>query len=63
MIVSTGSDFYELATTIGPPPKVVWLQRWTHATRDAEETLRREAIRIMEFVAGPQLGVLVPDRH
>ena len=27
VIVSTDSDFYELATTIGPPPKVVWL-RW-----------------------------------
>jgi len=28
VIVSTDSDFYELATTIGPPPKVVWLRRW-----------------------------------
>jgi predicted nuclease of predicted toxin-antitoxin system len=27
VIVSTDSDFYELATTIGPPPKVVWLRR------------------------------------
>jgi predicted nuclease of predicted toxin-antitoxin system len=25
VIVSTDSDFYELATTIGPPPKVIWL--------------------------------------
>ena len=36
VIVSTNSDFYELATAIGPPPKVVWLRRWTHPTRDAE---------------------------
>jgi predicted nuclease of predicted toxin-antitoxin system len=43
VIVSTDSDFYELATTIGPPPKVVWLRRWTHPTRDAEEVLRRGA--------------------
>lgn len=62
VIVSTDSDFYELATTIGPPPKVVWLRRWTHPTKDAERVLRREAIRITEFAADPELGVLVLDR-
>lgn len=62
VIVSTDSDFYELATTIGPPPKVVWLRRWTHPTRDAERVLRREAIRITEFLADLELGVLVLDR-
>ena len=62
VIVSTDSDFYELATTIGPPPKVVWLRRWTHPTRDAERLLRREATRITEFAADPELGVLVLDR-
>ena len=56
VIVTTDSDFYELATTIGPPPKVVWLRRWTHPTRDAERILRREAIRITEFAADPELG-------
>jgi predicted nuclease of predicted toxin-antitoxin system len=62
VIVSTDSDFYELATTIGPPPRVVWLRRWTHPTRDAERVLRREAIRITEFAADPELGVLMLDR-
>ena len=62
MIVSTDSDFYELATTIGPPPKVVWLRRWAHPTRDAEWVLRRAAIRITEFFADPELGVLILDR-
>ena len=62
VIVSTDSDFYELATTIGPPPKVIWLRRWTHPTRDAEGILRREAIRITEFSADAELGVLVLDR-
>ena len=46
VIVSTGSDFYELATTTGPPTKVVWSRRWTHPTRGAERVWRREAIRI-----------------
>jgi predicted nuclease of predicted toxin-antitoxin system len=34
VIVSTDADFYELATTLGPPPKVVWLRHWTHPTRE-----------------------------
>jgi len=62
VIVSTDSDFYEFATTIGPPPKVVWLRRWTHPTRDAERVLRREAIRITDFAADPELSILVLDR-
>lgn len=63
VIVSADSDFYELATTVGPPPKVVWLRSWTHPTRDAEQLLRREAVRITEFASDPQLGVLVLDRN
>jgi predicted nuclease of predicted toxin-antitoxin system len=62
MIVTADSDFYELATTLGPPPKVIWLRRWTHPTRDAEQLLRREAVRIADFAADPELGVLVLDR-
>jgi len=62
VIVSTDLDFYELATSTGPPPKVIWLRQWTHPTRDAERVLRREAIRIAEFVGDPELGVLVLDR-
>jgi predicted nuclease of predicted toxin-antitoxin system len=53
VIVSTDTDLYELAVTIGPPPKVVWLRRWAHPTRDAERVLRREAIRITDFAANP----------
>jgi hypothetical protein len=40
----------------------VWLRRGTHPARDAEEVLRREAIRITEFGADPELGVLLLDR-
>ena len=62
VIVSADADFYELASRLGPPPKVVWLRRWTHPTKDAEYVLRRDAVRITEFVAVPELGVLVLDR-
>jgi predicted nuclease of predicted toxin-antitoxin system len=62
IIVSTDSDFYDLATNIGPPPKVIWLRRWTHPTRDAEEVLRRNAVRITSFAADPEPALLVLDR-
>ena len=61
VIVSTDADFYELATTLGPPPKVIWLRRWRHPTRDAERVLRRESVRITDFAADPHLGILVLD--
>jgi predicted nuclease of predicted toxin-antitoxin system len=63
IVVSTDADFYELATTLGPPPKVVWLRRWAHPTRDAEFVLRRDAIRLSEFAADADLGILVLDRE
>ena len=63
VIVSTDADFYAFATSLGPPPKVVWLRRWTHPTRDAERVLCREAIRMTEFVADSELAVLILDRE
>ena len=62
VVVSADLDFYDLATSMGPPPKVVWLRRWTHPTNDAERVLWREAIRLIEFVDDPELSVLVLDR-
>ena len=63
IIVTTDADFYELAAALGPPPKVIWLRRWRHPTRDAEFVLRRDAIRITEFASDPTLGFLVLDRQ
>jgi predicted nuclease of predicted toxin-antitoxin system len=62
IIVTADADFYELAAALGPPPKVIWLRRWTHPTRDAELVLRRDAMRITEFAADSTLGLLVLDR-
>jgi len=62
-IVTTDADLCDLATTVGPPPKIIWLRRWTHPARDAEEVLRREAVRIVGFLTDPNLAVLVLDRR
>ena len=45
-----------------PSRRSVYLGYWAHPTRDAERVLRREAIRITEFAADPELAVLVLDR-
>lgn len=58
-IVTTDADFFELATVFGPPPKVIWLRRWNHPTKNAELVLRREAVRIAEFEANRTRGLLV----
>ncbi len=35
-IVTADADFYELATTFGPPPKVIWLRGCDYPTAVAE---------------------------
>jgi predicted nuclease of predicted toxin-antitoxin system len=62
-IVTTDADFLDLGASLGPPPKVIWLRRWDHPTRDAEALLRREAIRITQFVADSELVILILDKR
>ena len=62
IIITTDADFFDFAANLGPPPKVIWLRRWHHPTRDAEALLRREAVRITTFAADPELGILVLDK-
>jgi hypothetical protein len=63
VLKTTGTNFYELTGPLGPPPKVVWLRRCTHPTRDAKYVLRRDAMWIIEFAADSALGILLPDRQ
>ena len=58
-IVSADADFYELATTFGPPPKIVWLRRCDYPTAFAERLIRREAIRVAEFLNDVDQAVLI----
>lgn len=58
-IVTADSDFYALATAHGVPPKVIWLKSCDYPTDAAEEMLRRQAIRIIEFLNDPERAVLV----
>jgi predicted nuclease of predicted toxin-antitoxin system len=58
-IVTADADFYELATTVGPPPKVIWLRGCNYPTAVCEELIRSQAIRIAEFLADAATAVLV----
>jgi len=58
-IVTADADFYELATTLGPPPKVIWLRGCDYPTSIAEELIRGQAIRIAEFLVDPERAVLI----
>jgi hypothetical protein len=42
---------------------VIWLRHWRHPTKDAEFLLRREAVRIAEFVADAEVGVLLLEKN
>ena len=58
-IVTADADFYELATALGPPPKVIWLRRCDYPTAIAEELIRGQAIRIAEFLGDQERAVLI----
>ena len=49
VLVSADADFYELAITQGPPPKVIWLRGCDYPTAVAEELIRSDSIRIAAF--------------
>jgi predicted nuclease of predicted toxin-antitoxin system len=58
-IITADADFYELVTTFGPPPKVIWLRGCDYPTAVAEESIRSQAIRVAEFLRDQDQGVLI----
>jgi predicted nuclease of predicted toxin-antitoxin system len=58
-IVTADADFYELATAMGAPPKVIWLRGCDYPTAVAEKLIRGQAIRIAEFAGKPEQAVLI----
>jgi predicted nuclease of predicted toxin-antitoxin system len=58
-IVTADADFYELATTLGSPPKVIWLRGCNYPTSVAEELIRHNAIRIAAFLDDSEQVVLI----
>ena len=57
-IVSKDRDFVDLATLLGPPPKVIWLRIGNGPTRDIEILLRTHLAKVNEFLADPASAIL-----
>jgi predicted nuclease of predicted toxin-antitoxin system len=50
-IVSLDADFADLATLLGPPPKVIWLRCGNQPTAMVDHLIRRHAVLIAAFDA------------
>jgi predicted nuclease of predicted toxin-antitoxin system len=57
-ITTKDSDFTDLSTLLGTPPKVVWLHIGNSSTNTIEEILRRNSIAIHEFLNDPHSSIL-----
>ena len=57
-MVSKAADFQHLSTTLGPPPKVIWLRLGNGPTRDVEALLRSRALDIRALLSDPASSVL-----
>ncbi len=49
VLVSQDSDFAEMATLYGPPPKVIWLRCGNQTTETIEQRLRGHKDEIVTF--------------
>lgn len=58
-VVTADGDFYELAVSLGPPPKVVWLRGCDYPTSVAEHLIRDQSVRIAEFLEDEDRAVLI----
>lgn len=59
IIVSKDSDFHQRSFLLGPPPKVVWIQRGNCPTRDVESILREHKNDLEAFHANPLTAFLM----
>jgi predicted nuclease of predicted toxin-antitoxin system len=58
-IATADADFYELATTLGPPPKVIWLRGCDYPTSEVERLIRSQVLKIVRFLEDAERAVLV----
>jgi len=53
-ILTADADFQSRALELGPPPKVIRIERCDFSAKEIVALLRREAVRIHEFLASPR---------
>jgi predicted nuclease of predicted toxin-antitoxin system len=58
-LMSTDRDFVHLAERLGPPPKVIRIEQCDFPSAIIEQLLRRETIRIHDFLASERAVLLL----
>jgi predicted nuclease of predicted toxin-antitoxin system len=58
-VVSADRDFVLLAERLGPPPKVIRIERCDYSSAVLEQLLRREAVRIHAFLGSDRAVLLL----
>ena len=61
-IVTKDKDFANLSLVWGAPPKVILLQLGNCSVQQMEYRIRRDAVRVAEFVTNSPKGLLVITR-
>jgi predicted nuclease of predicted toxin-antitoxin system len=57
-IVSKDSDFLNLSSVLGSPPKVIWMNVGNGPTREIEALMRSRAADVLAFLSDPSTAVL-----
>lgn len=57
-IVTKDSDFNDLSTLYGSPPKVIWLRIGNSSTKQIENILRKQSVTIHDFIAHSVSSIL-----
>lgn len=58
-IVTKDSDFEDLGTLLGFPPKVIWIRRGNCSAKEIDRILRERSSSISSHLDDPQPGALV----
>jgi predicted nuclease of predicted toxin-antitoxin system len=61
-IISADKDFLLLAEKLGPPPKVIRIERCDFPSRIVELLIRREVIRINDFLESDRATLVLRNR-
>jgi len=57
-VVSKDQDFLDLALSLGPPPKFIWLRVGNGPTHEIEILLRSRKADVLTFLADPSGAIL-----
>lgn len=58
-ILTKDKDFYHLANTLGPPPKVVWITSGNFRNKDLLRMISSKVNEIKSFVAGGKAILII----